>query len=162
MRKRNVKRVYMPSYCCNSMLQPFLNQHKLEILFYQVDVKDGKLCYEIEFDNDVDLFFALNYFGIDESIDPFIERFKQMGAVIIEDITHRLLSNHSHNKHSDYLVASLRKWFAIPTGGLLVAKDGFISLRPDKDSSELVSKQIEGMKLKTRYLRGNRNILKQD
>src|SRR5699024_2469233 len=99
MRKRNVKRVYMPSYCCNSMLQPFLNQHNLEILFYQVDVKDGKLCYDIEFDNDVDLFFALNYFGIDESIDPFIERFKQMGAVIIEDITHRLLSNHSHNKH---------------------------------------------------------------
>lgn len=161
MKERNIKRVYMPSYCCSSMLQPFHKQ-EIDILFYQVDINKGKLSYDIDYDEEVDLFFAMSYFGVDESIDSFITRFKEQGTLVIEDITHRLLSNQSHNNQSDYLVASLRKWFAIPTGGLLVSMEKLLPIKPTKDSSHLVLDQLEGMNLKANYLQGDRKIVKQD
>src|SRR5699024_9265757 len=61
----------------------------------------------------------------------------------------------SFSKYADYGVASLRKWFAIPTGGLLVSKTN-INIKPNKKSDIFVQDQIKAMELKTSYLNENK------
>src|SRR5699024_4583767 len=100
---------------------------------------------------DIDLFFAMSYFGVGQSMDEVLQKFSASKTTILEDITHRLLSQTSFSKYADYGVASLRKWFAIPTGGLLVSKSNIVT-KPYKNSEKLVQNQIKAMKLKNSYL----------
>ena len=43
----------------------------------------------------------------------------RQGIIIVEDITHSLLSD-CWQSCADYMVGSLRKWCAIPDGGILI------------------------------------------
>lgn len=146
--------VYMPSYCCDSMLQPFIDRG-ISIEFYNVllDSQNG-IHYNINFNKKIDIFFAMSYFGFDVSnMDQAINNFKDKGSIVIEDITHRLLSKTSHCSGSNYAVASLRKWFPIPSGGLAIKLKGSFSnnqlYRPDQN---IIAKKINAMKLKFQYI----------
>ena len=150
MKTQDIKRVYMPSYCCSSMLSPFI-KHGIDIIYYDVSISSNGLIYHIDYSKDVDLFFAMSYFGVEHSMDEVIQEFKTLGITVLEDITHRLLSETSFSKYADYGVASLRKWFAIPTGGLLVSRTS-INIKPNKISDSFVQNQIKAMELKTSYL----------
>ena len=154
MESQDIKRVYMPSYCCSSMLSSFI-KHGIDITYYDVSINSNGLTYHIDYSQDVDLFFAMSYFGVEHSMDEVIKKFKSLGTIILEDITHRLLSEISFSKYADYGVASLRKWFAIPTGGLLVSKTN-INIKPNKKSDIFVQDQIKAMELKTSYLNENK------
>ena len=86
----DVKIVYMPNYCCKSMMQPFLD-NDYSIVFYNFDMQTKQ--YDINFDVKCSVFFAMNYFGYSESsMDSYIDRFSEKKVLIIEDITHRFLS----------------------------------------------------------------------
>lgn len=112
------KIVYMPNYCCESMIQPFLD-NGYKIKYYFVDVINNK--YDIDVDMDCTIFFAMSYFGYNNSnMDDYIIEFEKRKIIVIEDITHRLLCDNNHCKKSSYLVASLRKWFPILSGGIAV------------------------------------------
>src|SRR5699024_3864697 len=150
---QDIKRVYMPSYCCSSMLTSFI-KHGIDITYYDVSINSNGVTYHIDYSQDVDLFFAMSYFGVEHSMDEVIKEFKSLGITILEDITHRLLSETSFSKYADYGIASLRKWFAIPTGGLLVSKTN-INIKPNKKSDIFVQNQIKAMELKTSYLNEN-------
>ena len=52
---------------------------------------------------------------------------KNRGVIVIEDITHRLLSNEMRCKEADYCIASIRKWFAVPSGGVAIKQKGSFS-----------------------------------
>src|SRR5699024_2517774 len=125
LKSHNIKRVYMPSYCCYSMLSPFI-KHNIDILFYDVTITPIGLNYEINLNENFDLFFSMSYFGIEHTQDELIKLLREKKILIIEDITHRLLSKKNHSPDADYLIASLRKWFPIPSGGVLMKKEGFI------------------------------------
>ena len=56
-------------------------------------------------------------------MEEYIKRFKEKGKIIIEDITHSILSEKRYSEYSDYLVGSLRKWFPISTGGIVVNRN---------------------------------------
>lgn len=58
---KNVQKVYMPSYCCSSMTQAFVDLG-IEVEYYDVYFNEG-LKYNIDFEEDCDIFFAMNYFG---------------------------------------------------------------------------------------------------
>lgn len=148
-----IKTVYMPSYCCNSMLQPFIDKN-IGIYFYDVIPNGGGIEYLVDYEKDVDLFFAISYFGYSRSaMDSIIKAFSDRNIPIIEDITHRLLSNQNHCNKSDYCIASLRKWFAIPTGGLAIKmKDTFRKQNMMYPSTELLDKKVNGMTQKAEYM----------
>lgn len=59
--KNNVQKVYMPSYCCSSMVQAF-DDLGIEVEYYDVYFNEG-LKYSVDLDEDCDIFFAMNYFG---------------------------------------------------------------------------------------------------
>ena len=122
---KKVKNVYMPSYCCSSMLAPFIERN-IKIEFYTVSFNGEKFVYDIDSDKDCDIFFAMNYFGFTiNNMDFYIDIFKNKNknTFIIEDSTHSLLSKRIYNGKSDFVVASLRKFFPIISGGILIANN---------------------------------------
>lgn len=152
--RRNVRKVYAPSYCCISMVQPFLD-HGLELRYYDVTFEDGAFRYDIDFDHDCDIVLIMNYFGFAvEKTHEVIEKLHTGGAVIIEDITHSLLSRPAYSTGSDYLVASLRKWFAVPAGGWLGKMNGPLGVRPYLSGNHAVDEKLRGMREKALYIAG--------
>ena len=117
---KKVNKVYFPSYCCQSMIDPFVDR-KIDIDFYTVSFKNGSLIYDIDCKKECDIFFAMNYFGFSQyGMASYIEEFKSRKVCVIEDMTHSLLSKRKYSKNSDFVVASLRKWFPIMCGGVLI------------------------------------------
>ena len=123
LKSKKVKKVYFPSYSCESMMQPFIDRN-IEIDYYDVYF-DETLKYKIDTSKECDIFFAMNYFGYTSTnMEKYIKIFKQRNIIVIEDITHSLLSKKIFSKYSDYLVCSLRKWFPIICGGLVSKING--------------------------------------
>lgn len=153
LEKQKVNKVYFPSYSCTSMSQPF-EEFGIKIEYYDVYFNEG-LKYNINLDEECDIFFAMNYFGYSESnMEKYVKKFKEKGAIIIEDITHSILSEKKFCEDSDYLVASLRKWFPIFCGGLAVNRfDNFKLELCDETNEEMILKRKSAMKNKSEYLR---------
>src|SRR5699024_210390 len=80
--------VYLPSYLCESVIQPF-EEHNYSVYFY--DINDD-LTIDIEsisFEKSVGIFFVLSYFGFNthENFREIRGKFNK-STVIIEDTTH--------------------------------------------------------------------------
>lgn len=162
LENREINSVYFPSYCCQSMLQPFID-HGIDIIFYDVDYED-KLRFNINTRQECDIFFAMNYFGFSKGrMDCYIETFKKRNIIVIEDSTHSLLSAKSYNTQSDYIVASLRKWFPIISGGIAIkTSEKFNIKQKDGTLEEMISIRELAMLQKGRYLNGDNSIEKVD
>lgn len=131
-----VKTALLPSYCCDSVIEPFRN-FGISVSFYDVSYKNG---LKINLSQDADILFWCNYFGFKTKIPDF-------SGIIIEDITHSLLSDVSHNPNSDYWVASLRKWEPIYCGGYCS-----VSTVLKSPPEEFLTLKANAMNLKTDYL----------
>ena len=146
--------VYMPSYCCESMIIPFL-ENKYKILFYNIFIQNGKLKYNIDTNIKCDVFFAMSYFGFTSTnMDIYIKEFNNKNIIVIEDITHRLLCDNSYCKYSDYIVASIRKWIPIYTGGVEISLNNKFLLNKEnyQTNSKLVLLRKKAMNLKRNYI----------
>ncbi|MFP7479734.1 hypothetical protein [Terribacillus saccharophilus] len=144
--------VYFPSYCCDSMLQPFI-ERDINVEFYEVYFDKG-LKYKIDLDEKCDIFFAMNYFGFTESnMNDFILAFKRKGITVIEDVTHSLLSKCNAENYSHYKVASIRKWFPILSGGLAVKIEGSFTIETcNKTNNKMIQSRYDAMALKKKYI----------
>ncbi len=150
----NIKKAYVPSYSCVSMLQPFVD-YEIPIVFYDVHYDDGFTYHVPQIDND-SVALVMNYFGIEtHKVKNVIMDFKQQGAIVIEDITHSMLCQQNASVGSDYYITSLRKWLGIPSGGWVGKRSGSILKKPYLDSNHLVVDKVAGMKEKFAYLTGN-------
>lgn len=126
----------LPSYCCDSMIVPFRDAG-LDVRFYRVLWNDG---LKIEIDDSADILLWCNYFGYQNEMPDF-------DGVIIEDITHSLLSAIPSHPRADYLVASLRKWEPINCGGYCS-----VQVNGTEPPEEFVNLKTAAMELKTEYL----------
>ena len=123
------KRILLPVYTCETVIQPFVDEN-WEIDYYNVHKNlriniDSLLQKVNDFFPTVVLFhsyFGFDTIGADETV---IEQLQKRGIIIIEDITQSLFSNH-HLKCADYYVSSLRKFLAIPDGGVVFSKKKFL------------------------------------
>ena len=154
LKTRSIHCVYMPSYSCVSMHQPFLDKG-MKIEFYRVGFENGAFTYELPKADKNSIVLIMSYFGLNTGAErEAIRTLHAGGAVVIEDITHSLLRGYAASEESDYLVASLRKWFAVPTGGWVGKRAGTIAEKPALDSNHAVKDKIAGMKEKYGYLTG--------
>lgn len=143
----NARRAVLPSYCCDSMIQPFRDA-EIEIDFYPVYFDNG-LKIEVNLPEDTDIFLWCNYFGFSNPM-PDLSGYK---GAIIEDITHSLLSKQTYDFKSNYLVASVRKWEPINCGGYCAAVNEELHHIPVKfPPQKFVERKSMAMKLKTEYL----------
>lgn len=159
--KKEVKTAYLPSYCCLSMIQPFYDAG-FRVEFYDVKNENGNVAYEIDTNKNCDVFLAMSYFGLSATVsDDILASFRKKGIIIIEDVTHRIMSAQPVSSEADYAVMSLRKWFAVPAGGCLISFCGKLSSEVTEDSAGAMDKKIAAMCEKRDYLNG-KEVSKED
>lgn len=153
--------VYMPAWCCDSMLQPFKDR-SVNICFYDVSYENGHLSYHIDFEQQADIFFVTNYFGFKNTIsEEVIQNFKERGCVVIYDRTHSLFQeDDKYVDLADYSFASIRKWMGVPCGAYVSKKNRPLLIPPLNDYLYL-SEKVDAMKLKAGYIHGDTSIPKQ-
>lgn len=136
LRLPDVHTALLPSYCCDSMIVPFRDAG-IDVKFYQIDWDNG---LKVEINGLADISLWCNYFG-------FKKEMPELSSVVVEDITHSILSTTSSHSRSDYLVASLRKWEPINCGG-------YCSVKMDREAppDEFVRLKSAAMELKKDYL----------
>jgi hypothetical protein len=146
--------VYLPDYCCHSMIQPFLD-NRIAVEFYNVNFQNGKYTYDIDFDTQCDAILIMEYFGFsNETVGQIINRFKELDKIIIEDATHSWLSDTPYNSKSDYVFASFRKWTGLACGAIAIKKDGdFLYQISGVTNTKYVQLRKEAANLKRDYIR---------
>ncbi|PGT81124.1 hypothetical protein, partial [Bacillus sp. AFS040349] len=122
---RNGKRNHylLPSYLCESMVKPFI-ELGLKIEFYKInsDFSIDLVDLQNRVTSSTCAVLVNNYFSSEHSKEDItvLNSLKKREIIILEDITHQLLNNRI--EIGDILVASVRKWFSMPTGGILIYK----------------------------------------
>lgn len=146
--------ILMPEYICESVLKCFPAD---KMVFYklkdnlQIDADD--LLNKIS--SSTAVVYLMHYFGAlqsEELLSLLREEKEKYGFTIIEDTTHGIFS--VKQTIGDYCVASLRKWFAVPNGGVLYTSD-FSKLFSYEDVHKSTDNdKAYAMMLKTMYLKG--------
>lgn len=142
--------VAMPSWCCHTMVEPFIRSG-IEVHFYPVyRDNSGHLRQDLSQIGNCDSVLILDYFGY---VRP-VERDSFRG-VVIRDVTHSLFCGVP--KDADYIFGSLRKWAGFLTGGYGWKRDGstFSSL-PSIGGKEYIGLRRQAMEQKSQYMRGER------
>lgn len=153
--KRSVKNVYMPAYCCDSMIAPFAARG-IEVELYDVGF-DGQLRYDIDTAKETDIFYINNYFGYENGVGKeVIARFKRQGSVILYDRTHSFLMEND-DMECDYSFASIRKWMGVVCGAVVKG----VGAVPLKRYDHLDCKEL-AMRKKTAFIGGDKSIDKQE
>lgn len=126
-KRRNVRRVLLPSYCCESMILPFL-QAGMKVDFYPV-YRD-LVGFPADADADADAVLLLDFFGYTTPQTAEIARLaKRQGMTVIYDATHKLDGNPAAEAWADYSFCSFRKWFYC-NYAKAVRHDGDFALTP--------------------------------
>lgn len=148
------KKALLPIYTCGSVIKPFLQKgYTVEFFDIEADltISWSKLERSITYHNP-GVVLLHSYFGFDSfsEIRQHIPVLREQGIVIIEDITHSLFSGFA-NLEADYFVASLRKWIAIPDGG--IAFSAYSPLTPPTMSTQdkVVELNLQAFREKLNY-----------
>ena len=138
--QRSAERAYLPSWCCDSMIIPFLKSG-IEVKFYPVCAKDGGIFQDVPYTEENEILLVMDYFGYADN-----SRFEFGEGAVIRDLTHSIFSN----VHSDfdYSFGSLRKWCGFKTGGFATGVP-YCSLDSDE---RYVSTRERAMKEKNEYI----------
>lgn len=148
------RKAALPAYCCDSMIGPFLNAGA-EVCFYPVGF-DGRFTADYgAVPEDCDILLWMRYFGFSSPEPPaaLIRRMHGNGGVILEDCTHSLMCKAPCLDCSDYAAVSLRKWFALLSGGAAWKRNGTFgekTLAAPPDA--FVSLRLSAMRAKRAYL----------
>lgn len=153
------KTALLPVYICDSVIKPFI-KHGYNCYFYDIDT-DLKIDLDSLQYNNIGIFLHMGYFGFDtnNNIVNYIRDLKENGAIIIEDITHTLFSDIKRYEENDYYIASLRKWFGLPSGGFVTLKESLnYNLKINSTFSDI---RQEALQIKSLYMKYNDNTLKE-
>lgn len=179
------KKCLMPAYMCDTVFIPFV-RNGWELFFYHIgkDMKvDRTELEELIRRENPDLLFIHDYYGVDTWAEfrTLFDEWKKNGMRIMEDVTQAYYLNVGNT--ADYVIGSLRKWYAIADGGFattnhvlfdeIVIKDDTFALERFKvlskkwdylqkiqqKESELTKEQTEELKQqKEEFLSGNREL----
>lgn len=157
LKTRKIQNVYMPAWCCDSMLAPFVARG-IHVDFNDVRF-DGQLKCHTDGTDYIDIFYVTNYFGYENTLDiEIVKQFKAKGSVIIYDRTHSLLmDNDSYLPLADYSFASIRKWTGV-IGGAVVEGVKDKSLKP----YPYLAQKEKAMQMKQAYMAGVESVDKQE
>ncbi|WP_347835073.1 DegT/DnrJ/EryC1/StrS family aminotransferase [Gracilibacillus sp. JCM 18860] len=155
----NKKHILLPSYLCASMVKPFLEMNVV-VEFYKIN-KDFSINLddlESRINENTRAIFVNNYFNIsinEKTKKKILDLKSNNDLILIEDITHTLL-NRRRKDFGDVLIGSIRKWFALPSGGIIISNNKNIDLEEFSLMSDMQSTfhqyRILGQVLKNTYV----------
>ena len=151
--------VLLPALCCESMILPFT--------FNGCPVRFYKLKPDLTGDEaDVlskaapgTVLLYMPYFDIQPFTTDFLARLRQSGVILLEDRTQDIIVGRPAPFLPDYTVASIRKWAALPEGGILKTDR---SLLPAGADGRFGALRRQAMEEKGLYLENGDAGLKQD
>ncbi len=122
--------VLIPSYHCGSMVEPalWLNCH---ILFYRLnddltpDINHLEtLLHSAKYP--IKAMLLTHYFGFLQNAPQWVNFCHQHKIILIEDCAHAFFGHSTPGQlagtYGDYAIASVRKFFGVPDGGILIGK----------------------------------------
>lgn len=136
---RWAKTVAMPSWCCESMIKPFIDSG-IDVHFYPV-VYQGEVIQEPK--TDCDILVLIDYFGYTNDVT------KEHNC-IIRDVTHSFFSKRYVD--ANYYFGSLRKWCGFLTGGIAWTGKGKLLKKPEGKNTAYCDLRRRAMEEKSRYL----------
>ncbi len=119
-----LRRCLMPAYMCDSVFQPFWRRG-WELIFYTVDrglISYGEELFRLALESDPGMIFMHPYYGTDtcREMRVHLRALRKSGIYVMEDVTQSYYLEGA-GKDADFVVGSLRKWYAIPDGGFVAA-----------------------------------------
>lgn len=146
--------ILLPEYICESVVSCFPPDR---VLFYRLknnlEIDAGDLLSKIN--ETTAAVYLMHYFGSvqpQDTLSLIRAEKEKTGFLIIEDTTHSLFSQ--IRTVGDYCVASLRKWFAIPNGGVLYSGKSECLSSYDELPRSTDNDKAYAMMLKTLHLNG--------
>lgn len=116
LEKTQIKKIALPSYCCESMIVPF-SKNGIECEFYNVEYNNGAfVCDYDDVSKDCDGIMLMSYFGY-ATYDSAERCFK----TVIRDITHSVFTKKYMD--ADFYYGSIRKWAGFCGGGFAYGND---------------------------------------
>lgn len=158
--KHKVNSVLMPSYCCHTMLEPFV-RHKIKIRFYDVfyDKENGlsvSLPEESENARDCssEIFYYMTYFGFSKLFGIEAGKIRERFGLVIEDRTHSWLCMDSTRMDlaADYTFTSFRKWTGVYGIAEAKKKTSSFIVEIGNIGKEYTRKRKGAMALKAEYI----------
>lgn len=154
LRQIKGKKALLPVYICQSVIQAFEQEH-YSIDFYKIktDLSIDLVDLKRRCKRDTDIVFVMHYYGTLQNHNDLwvIQNLcKTLSINIVEDTTHSILTK--VQTIGDYCVASLRKWFALPDGGVAYSSSHKIEAVPLSKEMPFANVRIAGMYLKGLYL----------
>ncbi len=152
--KKGLRSVCLPSYCCHTMIEPFLT-HGMGVRFYDIRITRHGISRTIECE-DYDAILLMDYFGHtdNETID-LANKERLKGKTIIYDATHSMYSDISVKPY-DFVYGSYRKWVDINCGFLAWKEEmSAEAISQDEDNELYASIRQELFDKKALYMRGS-------
>lgn len=154
-------KILLPSYLCKSVVscfQDFMIEYYLVNEQFEINIES----LESKLDEAVTAVYIMHYFGVlqkAEVLNRIKQRQQEFHYIIIEDTTHSFLTEKS--TIGDYHICSLRKWFAIPDGGILYSRKPFMPDNTCRECNPNSARILEAMLLKQMYIekKANTNAL---
>lgn len=146
--------VLLPSYCCHTMIEPFV-RHGFSIRFYDVFFSKEKkcICAELPSYQENEILYYLSYFGFSPIWGLNLDDLRAKYQIIIDDRTHSWLRMDKNSVQPDYSFTSFRKWGAF--SGISEAckyKDSFLPAVGEKSSKQYIFLRDEAYGLKKAYI----------
>ena len=141
---KDCKTVAIPSWCCDSMIKPFIDAG-LNVEFYPVSFCEGNTIVS---GIKSDVLLILDYFGYADRV-AIADDYK---GIVIRDVTHTLFTKTYDD--ADYYFGSLRKWCGVWTGGFAWTRDGHSLQYDEGDGSDYIALRRKAMEEKQEYING--------
>ena len=138
MAQRQLRKAYLPSYCCHTMIEPFVSKG-ITVEFYDVFFTDTGIGCNFKEENDCDLVFLMDYFGFrSKNTHRLAKQQRTLDKCVVYDATHALFCENMDYSNCDYVFGSFRKWFNVNAGFCAKAGTwiGFPSLRQNHKYSQ--------------------------
>ena len=152
-------RVLLPALCCESMILPF-EKNGCKVEFYKLGsdlTGDGEDVLKKLSPGCILLY--MSYFDVRPFEAAFLEKLRALGVFLLEDRTQDIIVPRRDTFRPDATVASLRKWAAMPEGGLLKTE---LSLPETVGDSRFARLRREAMEEKGEYLEKGMPEMKTD
>jgi len=129
------KSAYLPSYCCHTMIEPFLT-HGMNVLFYDVVLSENGIHRLIDESHNCDCILLMDYFGHEDAeTDEIAVKEKEKNVITIYDATHSMYSKMNYEPY-DYICGSYRKWVDVNCG--------FLAWKEELGNSEITQNDNNG------------------
>ena len=150
--KYGVQRALLPSYCCDSVIIPFI-KNDVPVRFYDVFLDDNHIIsMHIPKAEEDELLFFMHFFGAKISRVQ-MDGDKQDWIAVIEDQTHSYFSSFKSEFKPHYTFVSFRKWFAVSGIAMAESETGVLP-RTDKTNPEYIKLRNQAFLEKSRYIKG--------